>query len=217
MSRKRAILYGIGIFVALFICLFAGVAIGNSGSKSTAQIKPLPTYTPYPTYTAVPTLEPQIVEVQITRVMEEVVRETVIIEKMVTVEVPASSDDTALQAEVDAYGGQLGYHFSAMGADLQTFSTLATNANPTDRRWIVQMGVIAGSIQAHHGALEAMTPPAAMEPLHQVMLDGSADCYASMSYLVDGVADLDPDAIDKATTLMSSCGQKLSNATKMIQ
>lgn len=89
---------------------------------------------------------------------------------------------------------------------------------PADRSaWAEAISAQAQVVQNSYDFLLKLNPPADLQDEHAALLVGGEACVQATSLITDGVKNLNQDALNSAGPLMTTCGQKLVEATKLVQ
>lgn len=126
---------------------------------------------------------------------------------------PPTSETSAAFVE---YADAVLYELLSMSDGLTRVSELIQNPAPDDQGWITETAFAIVTIRQAYGKLEGMEVDPEFQDLHDIVLNSTVDCYTATDYLVSGIDNQDADDIERAVTLVESCGNKMDEATDIL-
>jgi len=131
--------------------------------------------------------------------------------------VPLTSTPTKTPSFAELYATEMGGYVVDMGAALGELGSLLQTPDLTNNEWRLDVAVKIAVIKLSHQGLQNMDVPARLVSFHSQVLDASSDCNESMLNLTQGLDNLDSNALDRATNLMFSCGNKMNGLARQVE
>jgi len=122
--------------------------------------------------------------------------------------VPMPTDD-----DVDSYLVDVINNTEYMAEGLGQISDLFSYPRLNDSEWVNDVAIAIIIIRTAHESLAEMDPPESMSAIHARLIDATSDCSQATYYIVSGIDNMDSDDLGAATTLITSCSDKLSKLT----
>lgn len=169
----------------------------TSLATATPTQTPLPTETPLPTATLIPTNTATHTPVPTSTRMPTPTR---------TPQVDAKYIRDVLQ-QMEAIQGGLG-GLSRLSLMVESIPSLLF-----DEDWLEAIAGNLVLIRMGYSNMQDMTVPTEMQGLHSQLLDALADCNEATYHYAEGLDTFDVKSIEKAVTLIESCGNKVENIT----
>jgi hypothetical protein len=132
----------------------------------------------------------------------------------------AEPSPTTVRADVSvkAYMATVAPITGQIGTALGRIGELFKAPDLTSDSWKIDVAAQLVTIQMADAQLRAMKEvPEAMQDIHQAMLDGTADCKKSTELVTSGIDHSSIADLNRASTLMVSCGTKLSAVAKQVR
>ena len=116
-----------------------------------------------------------------------------------------------------AYAAQIQPHIQEMQGALGRLGELASNPRITSEGWRSEMIVQLALMRHAHQSLSAVTNvPPSLQTVHSTLIAGTADCDASTTLLANWLDTYQPEKMERATTLVKSCGAKVERANDLL-
>ena len=192
-NTENKIIISAGVVIALlFPCALCLIVVGLSPVESSS---PAPPTIPPP---------PDIVPAPLTDTP---------VPPTATPEPTPTTPAISLEAQIYAVeaGGVADLYAEAMG----NLSELLQNPQIGSDDWVVSVGVNIAVIRELENSVKALNPPADMQHIHDEFLLAASNCSTSMDFLVDGLDNLDIDALNTAGDFMLACGNHINRAAEL--
>lgn len=115
-----------------------------------------------------------------------------------------------------SYKGDVFLSINIMMDTIRQIDGLFSNPQFDNQDWKYEVESLARRVQKIHENLSKMQAPANMSDIHAALLDGTADCDQSMTFLIEGLYSTDHAELQQATELLDSCGDKVAVQTKIL-
>ncbi len=121
-----------------------------------------------------------------------------------------------LSTEVDDYLSTAKNAVDTLSGALGTLSELTIDPKLDDRDWKMLVAVQAAAIELSYQNLLKLTPPTELADFHSVIVDAARDCNTGKDYFLEGIDNLDANSLEKATSMIGSCGTKMREGRTLL-
>lgn len=116
----------------------------------------------------------------------------------------------------EGYKAAVAEQIGIINDSLAAFTKLLSQGQPSDKGWRMKVDEQLTAIRKAHARLEQLAVPRSAESVHKALLDATGDCD-SAAKLIEAGLDGDNNAMQLATTELSSCGNKMADAALKVQ
>ena len=117
---------------------------------------------------------------------------------------------------VETYFNEVGPIMYDITDSLANLSDLMLDPQFLDEDWLVDVAVESAIIKYSYSRLTEITPPSEMAQAHRALLNATQDCDTSMDHLARGIDNLSESELNRAASLVVSCGDKMAEPLRLL-